>query len=1351
VSGEGTARLVGRDAQVRLFEELLRGDGSRWVMLVDGLSGTGKRELLEWLRRNRDDGMPSARIELSPSVGRGDRLLQQIVAQLDPGLGANFAGELAEQASEERRQPLVNYAPTYHLQMQARWGGTIRESDQSATPALELGPEYLSMIQDERRSRRLDLLESTLAPLADRTWVLFVSEAEHLDNRTVRELLLDDIAPRLRAGFPGFRLYLTGETVPHAAFALHERIDSTLEPLGRDDAVRLLRDAGLTTADAERGYELTLGHRLLLQLYSEGVKARAGAPAFDDEAAQWPLDESARTQWIYDSVLAAIADDRVRAVAAELALFEWFDAGLLQAVFDVPLADRDFDELVRRSFVRPLPNGRWRCHDVIRKHLRPRLLGRDPARAIALQRAVFQVLSERLVQGAERAGSPAFAARLDLAVAAVHSAAEFSSREAEAFALSELALAFAEFDEDYVYAFARALHRSDAPPVLAALAQQAKEALELINGRKWSDAANDFMDRLAAHALRSGETPVGATLLRFAAIVSGHTGRHEAAVTFARRAAAAADSLDARLLLARSTAGAGRTDEAAGILSEARATFGDSVALRVAEADLAAARGETDEAARRYTDAIAAFPAAATDARLRLANLLVQRREHEAALAQVDALLAGEPAHHEAVSLRLDILANLGRVGELLDSVGQLAGHAHDAFDLLRALNAALADPRSRGRLLAMLQLDWDAVPWPIAFVLCDVLAGEGAVDRVMELTRKIEERHPRARPLCDIKRAAALLAVGRDDEAVALLQPLVSVGVTLPDAYFLLARCHQRKREGESVRAILRQVVTSWPAFRDAVDAQIAGSLAAEERIDDAVAYLAAQDRAAPLGPVSRLAQAQLIAPRDPDRALTLLEQVIHTYGRDEMVLVMMIATRFLYAMLLAERGRRDEAARVAQSLREQFGNDDPEAVVAAAKIYAKLGDEDSLRRMFAASDGAHPRARSVIVEGMIGLLLAREPSTDNLFRALESEPHRIELLGALLFLLGKTAARSDLQVAMERIERIAPVTLSAYLEMSSAALALASPGDMAPLAQFAATVPLLRIGVARTLGELGKISVEAARRELRAAVAARADLVDVAASAEAQMLIALERTTEAAAVLAPYLDRDDPPEAVLDAIAALYAARDQNEAATRFFRRVAERFPNQRRSALEALVDLLNTRKRYDEALEMLAAMEREAPLDDGLLLSRADALAGLERYDEALAAVRQAEALPDLPPARGGRIVRRRAILLRESGKLDEAIAAFHEAIGLAPRDGLVRLGLAKALRAAGRWGEAYEAMLDGVALAPSKMKTYEADLRELREQAAGEVRVAAADGALGGVPRHDAAVPSPGSDRVPAVSS
>jgi tetratricopeptide (TPR) repeat protein len=458
----------------------------------------------------------------------------------------------------------------------------------------------------------------------------------------------------------------------------------------------------------------------------------------------------------------------------------------------------------------------------------------------------------------------------------------------------------------------------------------------------------------------------------------------------------------------------------------------------------------------------------------------------------------------------------------------------------------------------------------------------------------------------------------------------------------------------------------------------------------------------------------------------LRLLEEIIHTYGRGEMVLTLMIAIRLAYGQLLAARGRRDDAARVAGSLREHFGAEDPAALIAAATIYGEIGDGESLWNMFNQRADAHPRARAEIVQRLIGLTLARKPAIADLLRALEANPNRIDMLGAALLLAGIAGNRDEIRTTVARIEEIAPATLAAYSEIWTATMALASPGELAGLNQLAQQPgsPMLAIGVTRMLGASKKLPVAAARQTFRQLVEVNPGLADDAASAEAQMLLALEQTDEAAVVLAPYLDQNDPPEQVLPAIVGLRTRQGDYAATERVLRRSAERFPEQRRSAFEAIVDLKILEARHEEALALLADMETDAPLEYGLLFSRAVALAGLNRQDEALAALQRADDLPGLTPQRRGALGRKRGAVLRDSGRLDESIAAYQQAISLIPRDGAVRIGLAKTLQKAERWHEAYETMLDGVALAPAMMKTYEADLRELHGRARGEPRDGAA---------------------------
>ncbi|MDQ6831150.1 MAG: hypothetical protein M3081_19985, partial [Gemmatimonadota bacterium] len=492
MSPSGAGAFVGRDAEIRQFESLVAEDSPHWVMLVDGLPGMGRRALIDWLRKHRCAGLLSAKIDLTPGSSESD-VMRLLVGQLDASLAAEFEHQLAQLASEEGRQTLVNYAPSFD--MRASFLGSIQEASQGNV-TMPLG-DLATVVQLDRRTRRLDLLESVLSQLRDRIWVLFVAGAENLDEGPLQRFMLRELVPRLRARFRGFRLYLSGQTVPSSGFARAEQISVTLGPFSAKETTDFLEHAGRDTSESKAAYSLTGGHPLLLSMYVDGAAARGrGASA----AAAPLLDDSARTNWIYDGIISTLPSASLRAIAPDLASLDWFDLSLLRTVFETPITPDDFQSLVKRSMVKALANGRWRCHDLIRPHLVAQRASLDPEGTRALQRRAFAAYRGRIDGEEERAGAKWFSDRLGFVSAALHSASAFSSREAEAFALSELALGVLEFEEAYVYALARSLDAPSAAAAIKKIGQQTRGLLEDLTIQKWSDDTNALVGRLADRA-----------------------------------------------------------------------------------------------------------------------------------------------------------------------------------------------------------------------------------------------------------------------------------------------------------------------------------------------------------------------------------------------------------------------------------------------------------------------------------------------------------------------------------------------------------------------------------------------------------------------------------------------------------------------------------------------------------------------------------------------------------------------------------------------------------------------------------------------------------------------------------
>ena len=158
---------------------------------------------------------------------------------------------------------------------------------------------------------------------------------------------------------------------------------------------------------AKRLFEFTDGHPLLLSMWIEEELDREGPDGnahLDEPSAQ--ADEAERTRWIYDRIVHRFSDSTARKVAANLSLLEWFDLGLLRSVFDPAFSEEAFEQMVNRSFIKPLGKKRWRCHDMVRKHLPAHRRSVDPEECAEVCRRAAEAFLKRLTQEEERLTIP---------------------------------------------------------------------------------------------------------------------------------------------------------------------------------------------------------------------------------------------------------------------------------------------------------------------------------------------------------------------------------------------------------------------------------------------------------------------------------------------------------------------------------------------------------------------------------------------------------------------------------------------------------------------------------------------------------------------------------------------------------------------------------------------------------------------------------------------------------------------------------------------------------------------------------------------------------------------------------
>ncbi|MDA0207592.1 MAG: AAA family ATPase [Chloroflexi bacterium] len=732
--------FVGRQDEIEAFEQLLEPTSSRWAMLVSGLSGTGKSLLIDWLGRYRCESVPHATVQLTPNTTAPD-FLRIVAGQLDPAYAEELGQRLDELERTERQSALVNVAPT--MQMEGKVASRISRGTQTSNTTVDFGSvAEIEMLQ--RETRRLDTFIDVLKSLAADPWVLFVDEAEHLEGRECRRFLLERLVPRLHGQFPGFRLYLSGQRLPDEANpGLHEHVRIELGELKPDEVASLLEKAGITDDDVKaKVMQLTSGHPLLLGMIMEDEEL--DAKTFDPrEGRTLPdrLDQGAVTAWIYGRILDRLPE-AARPIAAYLALFDWFDLSILRASLDTQLKEAVFRDLIRRSFVKQIAPGQWRCHDIVRLHLAAERRNSDPKSVASVSRRMFQAFVDQMLARAEREGKLFFTGRLEYARGALASASEFSAETALSFVTDEFFKSITDRSDDYLFGLTRTMDAENRPAAVRDFGRDIRRMLEHLNAGQADKSSVAFADGLASEARRLDNGKAGELLGWLALGMARRCGEWETALRLARERVDEQRTVDNGLMLAIIHAEAGSADEAHRMLQSIRGEVGDTVEVLTGLGLLNLTLGETDQARRHLADAIATASEGTELARLLLAQILSEEDEDEAALLQVERLLEVAPQHQKALRLRQNIQISLGRYQSVSLAEGQAGEAIREGQDNLLA---QLATDNREGVIMTALAEDSSSVPVPFLLMQGELVALRGDEEGLERIHSAILEHAPEA------------------------------------------------------------------------------------------------------------------------------------------------------------------------------------------------------------------------------------------------------------------------------------------------------------------------------------------------------------------------------------------------------------------------------------------------------------------------------------------------------------------------------------------------------------------------------------------------------------------------------
>jgi RecA/RadA recombinase len=385
--------VVGRQAEVALFDDLLAGRTPYRLLEIYGPGGIGKTVVGgKLLGHAQACGVPMAAVDgIQPDL-TPDRILGQFME----GLTASPAGEKLADGFRDFDRQFRDYLIVNQVLQQgggtaalfdivgnvkdpAGLGGILGGLGSAVTEAVRRTvsnrfamERYLRGAERALTSSFMDGLAAGLAELR-RPVALLIDTYEEMEG-------LDDwVCRTLAPGLPTeARLVILGRNDLHRVnFDWSEHGDAVssqpLPELGEDDAKSYLRHYGLTDAVAlDQVYRFTGGYPLLLVLVRHLAKEAGGWAAIGT------LEGSADRDFVASKLLERILrEERVAEVQAFLergVVARWFDPETVSKILEMNLQDarKVYERLRRHSFVERHPYG-LKFHDKIRELLLERL------------------------------------------------------------------------------------------------------------------------------------------------------------------------------------------------------------------------------------------------------------------------------------------------------------------------------------------------------------------------------------------------------------------------------------------------------------------------------------------------------------------------------------------------------------------------------------------------------------------------------------------------------------------------------------------------------------------------------------------------------------------------------------------------------------------------------------------------------------------------------------------------------------------------------------------------------------------------------------------------------------------
>src|SRR5262249_4716954 len=247
----------------------------------------------------------------------------------------------------------------------------------------------------------------------------------------------------------------------------------------------------------------------------------------------------------------------------------------------------------------------------------------------------------------------------------------------------------------------------------------------------------------------------------------------------------------------------------------------------------------------------------------------------------------------------------------------------------------------------------------------------------------------------------------------------------------------------------------------------------------------------------------------------------------------------------------------------------DSPLAITVAARMYARIGDEQRLRRTLNVSKDRRPSTRMEMIILLGQLAAFRQPSVPKLLKELAEHPDRVDLIAAIDFVLTKQGKLNEATAVFQEAERVAPGLTAEFIQMRSRALENLG-GSIQQLREIVRSNPneiQYRVGLADVLRTHG--SVDEAISVIDDFPNPTPDQHVFLIGWKAKTWLEVGRLDEAERLLSPYLGNQGlPPSELIDVVGDFLGKKGNVDEQLQFYRRLGDSNPSLKLSSKSQVI---------------------------------------------------------------------------------------------------------------------------------------------------------------------------------------